>query len=125
MLAAYAFLSAARLLKKGGHVKVDIVVRQLSTRTQAILNIATSSIGAIVCLIIFISGVNTTRQYIIDNVQTQTILNFPSFILISLIPIGFFFLTMQFIFDVHGICISLKNKEYKKSETNTISGGIC
>ena len=125
MLAFYAFLSAAWLLRKGGHVKLDLVVSRLSPNKQVFLNFATSTMGTIVCLIIFVFSVDTARLYFLENVQTQTVLNFPSFILISVIAISFFFLSAQFIIETCKIYTNFGKKVDKKDETaTTVVGGI-
>lgn len=108
MLAIYTFLGAAWLLRKGGHVKVDLILRLLSTRKQVILNIITSVIGAIVCLLIFIFGINVTLIYLQTNVRTPNVLVFPSFILIIFIPICFLLLLLQFIREAYHYYVSLK-----------------
>ena len=43
------FMSAAWVLKRDAHVKVDILLTRLSTIKQRLLNMATSILGAILC----------------------------------------------------------------------------
>ena len=52
-----AFLGAAWVLKREGHVKMDLVLNRLNPATQYLMNSITSIIGAIICLVITWYGV--------------------------------------------------------------------
>ena len=54
------FLGAAWLLRSEGHVRLDVVVNQLSPRAQAIINFITSIVGAVTCLFLTYYGALTT-----------------------------------------------------------------
>ena len=119
MLAIYAFFAAAWLLKRGGHVNVDLVVRQFSPKKQVILSVICSILGAIICLVIFIFGIYSTHKYFIEDVYTRTVLNFPMWILIITIPIGFFFLSGQFIIDAYNKLLTLRERN---EQSNSVEG---
>ena len=112
LLATYAFLGAAWVLKKGGHVKVDLVYRFLDPKKQRILSIISNFIAAISCLVIMVFGSRITGQYLLNDIQTAKVLLFPAFILIIFIPLGFLFLSAQFIMEAIKSFINLNKGNY-------------
>src|SRR3989304_6944887 len=54
------FMIAAWVLRKEGHVKMDLFVERLSPRSQAMINCITSLTGVIVMLIVAGAGLMTT-----------------------------------------------------------------
>lgn len=102
LLLLITFLGAAWVLKREGHVKMDIVLTRLEPRTQTILNIVTSIIGAIVCLVIVWYGAAVTWE----NYQKGTVfykaVGFPKAPIMGIIPIGCFLLFIQFVRRTRG-----------------------
>jgi TRAP-type C4-dicarboxylate transport system permease small subunit len=90
------FLGGAYVLKEEGHVKVDWVVGRLQPRSAALLEIANSVAGALLCLIITWYGVATTWSHYIRNIYRVTTLETPTFLILAVIPIGSFLLSVQF-----------------------------
>jgi C4-dicarboxylate transporter DctQ subunit len=92
-----AFMSAAWLLRKEEHVKMDLITNMLSQKRQAVVDIVTSVVGIVICLI----TAWFTAKVAIDMFQTgyltQTVLRLPEWPLMSFIPLGFFLLALQFI----------------------------
>jgi TRAP-type C4-dicarboxylate transport system permease small subunit len=91
------FLVAAWVLKRNGHVKIDLVFNQLSPRTQSMLNMITSGIGAIICFILFWYGVRVTWELFRTRYFTPTILELPKFVIVAIIFIGSLLLCLQFL----------------------------
>ena len=91
------FLVAAWVLKREGHVKMDLVVNRLSPRTQALTNMITSVLGAIFCLVVAWYGAGTTWDMFQRGIHRSTVLMAPVAPLIAIIPIGFFLLFIQFL----------------------------
>lgn len=91
------FLGAAWVLKKEGHVKVDIAIRRLGGRQQAMLNIATSSICTVICFIITWFGVAQTWHHYQAGLYQVTLLRIPTASILIIIPIGGFMLFVQFL----------------------------
>jgi len=90
------FLGAPRLLMKDGHVRVDIVTKNLKGRKKIMLDVTTSALGAFTCLVIFYYSALVTVDYCIRNVQLMNILTMPKYLLIAVIPLGSLFLTIEF-----------------------------
>jgi len=108
LLFLIAFLGAAWLLKLGGHVRVDIVLGRLNPKAQTLLNIATSAIGAIICLIIAWYGGESTIDHFQRGVPVVKTLAFPKFTLLLFIALGCFLLSIQFLRQTYSYVRSWK-----------------
>jgi C4-dicarboxylate transporter DctQ subunit len=93
------FLVAAWVLKKEGHVRMDLLVDKLGLRTQSLLNAITSIVGAVICLFLTVFGAKATVYFI--GYQTPTILMLPKSAIISIISVGSFLLFIQFLRRTH------------------------
>ena len=91
------FLVAAWVLKEGGHVTIDIILNQLKSRTQSLINFITSIINAAVCLILTYSAGKVTLDLYKTNYFTPTELELPKWIINIIIVIGSLSLFIQFI----------------------------
>ncbi|MFC1869139.1 TRAP transporter small permease subunit [Thermodesulfobacteriota bacterium] len=89
------FLSTAWLLKNGGHVKMDLVLLLFKPRTRVIINIFTTTLLAILFLVITWYGVKVTYEQFEFSYFTSTPLEVPTGPLMSVIPIGCFLLFIQ------------------------------
>lgn len=96
------FLGTARLLKTEGHVKMDIVFVRLKPRAQVWLNIITSIICAIVCLALTWYGIRTTGFFLQTGAPYSSVLEPPMWIIVSVVPLGFFLLSIQFLRRTYG-----------------------
>jgi C4-dicarboxylate transporter DctQ subunit len=91
------FLVAAWVLKRDGHVKMDLVVNRLNIKNQAILNAVTSLIGALVFLAIaWFSSLHTVYVFQLDH-RTPTFMRFPLFTIMVAIPLGSLLLGIEFL----------------------------
>jgi C4-dicarboxylate transporter DctQ subunit len=97
MLCLIAFLGAAWLLKKNGHVSVDILYTRLHPKTKALIGMATSAVGMIICLIITWSGIGITVDHFHAGIIIPGYLDIPKAPLLLFIPIGCFMLAIQFL----------------------------
>ena len=91
------FLGAAWLLRREGHVSIDMLFIRLRPKNQANLMILTSILGAILSLVLVIFGTLATLDTIERNVVTVTILEFPRAAILIIIPIGSLLLMFQFL----------------------------
>jgi TRAP-type C4-dicarboxylate transport system permease small subunit len=97
MLCLIAFLSAAWLLREGGHVSVDIVHSHLRPRFKTLFDIMTSALGMVICLIIGWAGVGITIDHFHAGITVPGYLDIPKAPLLLFIPIGCFMLSIQFL----------------------------
>jgi C4-dicarboxylate transporter DctQ subunit len=88
------FLVAAWVLRREGHVKMDLVLTRLRPKNQSLVNAVTSFIGAIVCFVLALSGLKTSLYF--RGYQTPTILMLPKSLIIAIIFVGSFLLFIQF-----------------------------
>ncbi|MFC1902893.1 TRAP transporter small permease [Chloroflexota bacterium] len=102
LLIYITFLGAAWLLRREGHVKVDILVAHLGQRTQAFLGIISSIIGLSICIVLVLYGIEVSGDYMKRGLFEPTLLELPKGPLLTIIPIGFFLLFIQFIRRTYG-----------------------
>jgi C4-dicarboxylate transporter DctQ subunit len=91
------FMSAAWLLRKEEHVKMDLIANTLGPRRQAFMDIVTSIIGVVVCCITAWFTARVAIEMFQTDYRTQSVLRLPEWPLMSFIPAGFFLLALQFI----------------------------
>lgn len=101
LLPVVVFLATTWLLKSEGHVKVDIVVVLLNSRTQGILNTVTSVLGAIMCLFLGAYGILVAREAFQRGIIVHGVLNFPKAPFLAVIALGFILLSIQFMRRTH------------------------
>jgi len=93
------FLGAGWLLSKKKHVSIELVVSRFSRRTQKVFDLVHSLLGMGLCAILCWYGALTT----IDNFQRNVIhvqaVDIPMAYVLFVIPLGFFFLILQFLRD--------------------------
>ena len=96
------FLVAAWVLRREQHVKMDMVLSRLSPRTQAILNIITSTLSAVIFLAITWYGAWATWEHFKAGYYTSTTMEIPYVYVLIIIPIGSLLLFIQFLRRIHG-----------------------
>ena len=105
------FLGAAWLLKRGGHINVDIFLSLLSSRTRAGLKIFSSLIGIIVSFCLVWYGFAVSWEHFQDGIYNITLLEFPKAPLLAIIPIGSLLLLAQFIRRAYGSLAAFMDKK--------------
>ena len=105
------FLGAAWVLKRGGHVVIDILFVRLKPEPQRRLSIINSIIGAIICLILTWYGTLEGLDSWQKGIMTARELEMPRVISIAIIPVGCFFLSLQFLRRAWSYC---RGKELEK-----------
>ncbi|MBW2609774.1 MAG: TRAP transporter small permease [Deltaproteobacteria bacterium] len=91
------FAATAWVLKKEGHVVMDILVVRLNKKRQSFLNTSTSILGAFISLIIAFFSAKVTWDFFRSGAYESSVLEPPKYILYIIIPVGSFFLFIQFI----------------------------
>ena len=95
------FLAAAWVLRHEGHVRMDLLLNRLSSRAQSLLNTITSTIGVFVWLTVVWLGIRVTWRLYETGYFTPTIMEFPKFIITSVIVVGSLLLSIQFMRRAH------------------------
>jgi C4-dicarboxylate transporter DctQ subunit len=91
------FLVGAWILKKEGHVRMDLGLSFLSLETQHLVNTITSFIGALICLILTVYGIKVSWYFLSIGYKTPTVLMLPQGFIVSIIFGGSFLLFIQFL----------------------------
>jgi len=91
------FLGTAWLLKRGGHVTIDILFTRFKPKTQAWLTFIFSVVGAIMSLVLVWYGTTTTLDFWQRGIITPTILQPPRALIVAVIPVGGLLLLLQFV----------------------------
>lgn len=94
-------LGVAWVLKREGHVKVDIVINSLGERTQNIFNVITSIAGVIIFFIIAWYGTIVTLEQFQMGYFRASYLRTPLFTVVAVIPVGSLLFAIQFIRRTH------------------------
>ncbi len=104
-------LAASWLVRKDKHVRMELLLHKLKPVTQAYVNGMTSILCVLICAFITYYGV----VVVIDRFQTghrlTTTLEPLSYPLMSIIPLCFFLLIIQFIISAYGYFAEAKGLE--------------
>ena len=96
------FLGAAWLLRKEGHVMIEVVVTRFQPRRQAMIHFINSIICGAACVIITWYGIVVTWDYYQLSYTMDTLLAPQMWPLTIIIPIGSLLLTIQFVRRAYG-----------------------
>jgi len=89
------FLSAAVVLKKEGHIVVDLLTSRLSLRKRLFLSILQHMMISLVSIVFIYFGGKTTIDNYLRGIYNPTILQIPIAYTLVIIPIGGFFLLIE------------------------------
>jgi C4-dicarboxylate transporter DctQ subunit len=111
-----AFLVAAWVLRRDGHVRMDVVLTRFDTKKQALINAATSLIGAAVFFaVVWFSAMQTLYVFQLDH-RTPTLMRVPMFIITAIIPFGSFLLGIEFLLKSWGFFQNWKTAACKPEQ---------
>ena len=91
------FLLGVWVLRQDGHVKMDIILNVFPERGRNIFNAVTSTICAVICLVLTIFAVKVMHEQVVDKAFTYTILEIPKWILTIVIVLGSAMLVIEFL----------------------------
>ncbi|MFC2047546.1 TRAP transporter small permease, partial [Chloroflexota bacterium] len=97
-----SFLGAAWVLRREGHVKMDLVLNRLKLRSQVLLNVITSILGAIVFLIVTWYSAHFTWDLFQLGYIVDAYLDPPKWPIMAIIPVGSFLFSIQFLRRSYG-----------------------
>ena len=90
-------LGAAWVLQRNRHVAVDLVTNRLGPQTRSYLNVVHSIMGIVLCAVLCWYGAIVTWGQFQRGVTDIQVVDIPKYLVLIIIPIGFFFLTLQFL----------------------------
>jgi len=91
-----SFFAAAYILKRGTHVRMDLVYNALRIRYKLILDIVTSFLSMLICAILIWRGSLVTLDLYAHNTLTPTTLRVVQWPFMAIIPIGLFFFFFEY-----------------------------
>lgn len=107
-LAEYAllyitFTGAAWVLRKERHVKVDILYSMVSGKSMRKMEILSGLFGIFICAVLTYTGVVVAWDHYQRKIFNPTLLSFPKWVLLAVIPVGTFLLLVIFIGKTMGL----------------------
>jgi TRAP-type C4-dicarboxylate transport system permease small subunit len=100
------FLGAGWLLRREGHVSMDILVLSFSPKRQILLKGIVSLLGGILCGLFTWFGAEVALDHLERGLRQPTLIGPPDFPLFAVIPVGFFMLFIQFLRRAHRLLTS-------------------
>jgi TRAP-type C4-dicarboxylate transport system permease small subunit len=98
ILVAIGFLTMGNLIRKNGHVAVDLLVSRFPLKLQDALNVLFSVSACVVCAITCYGAILMTQNLLRKNVLlTASTFYFPKYILEIFVAVGFAIATIEFI----------------------------
>ena len=102
LLATLTFLSAAWLLRKEGHVKVDVIYSRLNPRAQALLDTIMSTLGIIIFMFLVWYGMKVTIGYFQKGIISLDVLRMVEWPRYAAVTLGSLLLLIQFCRRAYG-----------------------
>lgn len=96
-LAYITFLGAPYILKRRQHINIDVIIVTLSEKVRKKIAAITDVVGAILCGVLFYYSFLVVKDNIISQTKIMDSMYTPLFLITIVIPIGLFFLAIQFI----------------------------
>jgi TRAP-type C4-dicarboxylate transport system permease small subunit len=101
MLYLITLFTAPWLLRRGQHIRVDIVLRAVPPRVGWYLEWITDLLGLLCCATIAYYGVRAAlASYLAGSVSIKTLVT-PEWWLLSVLPLAFLALTVEMLFRMH------------------------
>ncbi len=91
------FLGTAWALRDGGHVRVDIILGLFSQKMRRIFGVISCTLGIIISLVLTVGGAYVTWEKFTSSAYKPTVVEFPTWIVVIVIPIGSLFLGVRFL----------------------------
>ena len=90
------FLATAWVLRREGHVRVELLLNRLNPKAENLLGIITSIIGVIICLVVTWYGSLVTWKDFQSGYYIPTHVAIPEVYCLFIVPVGMFLLSIQF-----------------------------
>jgi len=91
------FLGSPQILKNRGHINLDIITNMLSDNANKILSLVVNIVGAGISGFIFYYASLVVKDNFVYQVKVMDSMATPQYLLTIVIPIGMFFIFIQFI----------------------------
>ena len=91
------FLAGPWLLKQRRHISIDMILVKLKSRARAAMQLATNTLGFALCSTLFYFGYLVTLSNFQRNIRVMDSMATPQWLIVVAIPIGMFFMAVQFL----------------------------
>jgi C4-dicarboxylate transporter, DctQ subunit len=88
-------LVAAWVLKRNGHVRMDLLLMRFSQKKQALINVITFLLTVVTCVVLIIYGVKVAWQLFQESYKTETLLRLTKWPLLLIIPFAFLLMLIE------------------------------
>jgi TRAP-type transport system small permease protein len=106
MLYLLTMLTAPWLLRRGQHIRVDILLRSVPNRVGWIFEWVTDAVGLACCLVIAVSGARAAlASYNAGSMSIKTLIT-PEWWLLSVLPVAFLALSLEMLFRMRRLALS-------------------
>ena len=95
LLLFVAFMAAGWVMQNDRHVRMHSVINLMSARVRHVLDICTSSIVLVFCMILVWEGAEASVMAFAGGYHSSSLLNVPLWIPYAIIPIGSLILSLQ------------------------------
>lgn len=110
-----AFLGAAWVMKKRGHVVIDIIISRVKPGTKIVLEIISYVVGAFCCAVITYFGALSTWRNLVSGAYQPTTLEIPNWYVLIIIPVGSLLFFIQCIINASQAITKSRTKPLNKT----------
>ncbi|MEJ2057675.1 MAG: TRAP transporter small permease [Desulfofustis sp.] len=103
LLLFVAFTAAGWVMQNDRHVRMHSVIKLMPTRVQHVLEVCTSSIVLVFCLILVWEGTRASVMAFTGGYHSSSLLNVPLWLPYAIIPIGSLILALQVLVRIVGL----------------------
>ena len=96
------FLGASWALRNGTHIRIDVFLWAFSDRWRRVFGMAASVFGVCISLILVVWGLVVTWDKFQSGAYKPTVVEFPGWIVVAIIPIGAMVLGLRFLHNLVG-----------------------
>ena len=118
------FLATAWILSRNQHVSVQFLVQYLGRKGRKVLDIIHSLVGMILCGVFCWYGIYTTWDHYVRGVIDVASVDVPKAYVLVIIPVGFFFLTLQFLSKFLAGLLGKESDGGKGAQNSATEGGL-
>lgn len=90
-----AFLGAPWLMRKRGHVQIDLFISRVSPKAQKYWSAGANFAMVVIAIVLAYVAMSITINYLVNGRVMQDVMETPQWILLLPIPVGSFFLALQ------------------------------
>jgi TRAP-type C4-dicarboxylate transport system permease small subunit len=121
------FLGTTWVLARGKHVSIDLLTGQFSQRRKTGFRLFHGVLGTIVCLVFVWYGFWTTFGQYQRGITDVQAVDMPKYLILMIIPVGFFLLAIQFIRQIYNtwsdLSAGLDTEQFENRQDVSIDQG--